>query len=120
MRSANATLDVFENEKLMEAHPQKAAAIAKGLESISNHKWVKNIRHTGIIAAFDLIDPEKNSKKGYLNNAGWVFYEEAKKSGALIRPLGNVIYFALPMTVTVDEIETLFKIVNQTLKNAFK
>ncbi len=116
---ANATLDVFEQEKLLDIHPQKANAIKKGLESIKEHPFVHDTRQTGIITAFTLIAPSAKRETDYLSNAGWMFYEEAKKRGALIRPLGNVVYFALPMTVTTDQIDELFDIVRKSLQAAF-
>jgi adenosylmethionine-8-amino-7-oxononanoate aminotransferase len=116
---ANATLDVFENENLLGIHHLKAAAIAKGLDSIKDFSWVQDTRQTGILTAFNLVDPSGKSDAGYLAAAGWKFYEEAKKRGALIRPLGNVVYFALPMTVTVEQIDELFHIVRKSLKTSF-
>jgi adenosylmethionine-8-amino-7-oxononanoate aminotransferase len=113
---ADATLDVIEKNDLINKVPEKAAIIQQELNSIKDHPWVKDIRQTGIIAAFTLADPDKKkTASNYLDNAGWQFYEEAKKQGALLRPLGNVIYFVLPLTITHKEINKLFKIVKNSL-----
>ncbi len=116
---ANATLDVFENERLMEQLPLKAAVVQRGLDGIASHPWVRAPRRTGIVAAFTLVDPQRPDDGGYLNDAGWRFYNEAKKRGALIRPLGSVVYFALPLTVTVAQIDELFCVVKESLTAAF-
>jgi len=71
------------------------------------------------VAAFTLVDPQRPDDGGYLNDAGWRFYNEAKKRGALIRPLGSVVYFALPLTVTVAQIDELFCVVKESLTAAF-
>ncbi|MBN2340274.1 MAG: adenosylmethionine--8-amino-7-oxononanoate transaminase [Deltaproteobacteria bacterium] len=117
---ANATLQVFDDEKLLESLPSKAAAIAAGLERLSAHPWVNDARQTGIISAFTLIDPRSQNKSGgYLSDAGWRFYAEARKRGALLRPLGNVVYFALPLTVTVSQIADLFDVCEASLQATF-
>lgn len=117
---ANATLKVFDDEKLIETLPQKEAALDVGLKQLSAHPWVQDCRRTGIITAFTLVNPNQNSEAtGYLNDAGWKFYAEARKRGALLRPLGNVVYFALPLTVTVKQIEALFEVCSASLQAAF-
>ncbi|MBN2716106.1 MAG: adenosylmethionine--8-amino-7-oxononanoate transaminase [Deltaproteobacteria bacterium] len=116
---ANATLKVFDDEKLIENLPQKETALANGLKRLSKHPWVHDSRRTGIITAFTLKDPQGGDKAGYLNDAGWRFYAEARKRGALLRPLGNVVYFALPLTVTVEQINELVEVCEQSLDAAF-
>lgn len=116
---ANATLQVFEDEQLLAGLPPKVNALALGLERLSKHKWVQNPRQTGLITAFTLADPGGASETGYLNQAGWHFYAEAKKRGALLRPLGNVIYFALPLTISVAQIEALIDVCDASLKAVF-
>ncbi len=116
---ANATLKVFDDENLMGVLPAKADALQVGLERLQSHPWVQDPRRTGIITAFTLVNPSGNEKGGYLNDAGWRFYAEARKRGALLRPLGNVVYFALPLTVTVSQIEELIAVCEESLTAAF-
>ena len=116
---ANATLKVFDDENLMGALPAKADALQAGLERLMTHPWVQDTRRTGIITAFTLVNPSGNEKCGYLNDAGWRFYAEARKRGALLRPLGNVVYFSLPLTVTVSQIQELIAVCEESLSAAF-
>ena len=116
---ANATLKVFDDENLMGALPAKADALQAGLERLMTHPWVQDTRRTGIITAFTLVNPSGNEKGGYLNDAGWRFYAEARKRGALLRPLGNVVYFSLPLTVTVSQIQELIAVCEESLSAAF-
>lgn len=117
---AEATLQVFDDEKLIDSLPAKQAALDVGLSKLKMHPWVQDCRRTGIITAFTLVNPSKNSEKtGYLNDAGWKFYAQARKRGALLRPLGNVVYFALPLTVTISQINDLLEVCEQSLKAAF-
>ncbi|MBN2526341.1 MAG: adenosylmethionine--8-amino-7-oxononanoate transaminase [Deltaproteobacteria bacterium] len=116
---ANATLKVFDDEQLIENLPTKMTAIDNGLKRLAKHPWVRAPRQTGIVSAFTLMDPEGGDVASYLNQAGWKFYEEARKRGALLRPLGNVVYFALPLTVTVKQIEALVDVCEQSVHAAF-
>ena len=116
---ANATLQVFDDEKLIENLPAKEQALDAGLKRLSEHPWVQDVRRTGIITAFTLKDPKGGDKTGYLNDAGWRFYKEARARGALLRPLGNVVYFALPLTVTIQQVAELIEVCEQSLTAAF-
>lgn len=70
-------------------------------EVAENTGKLTNIRHIGHIVAADLI-PNKN-----ISRIGYKVYQEAVKMGALLRPLGNTIYWLPPFNT--DE-EVLFKL----------
>ena len=112
-------LNILEEEKIIEELGPKCEAVQLGLDNVSAHPWVRSARRTGIIAAFDLATPGSNeAEPDYLNELGRIFSKEARKRGALIRPLGNAIYFVLPLTVTVSEIQQIFDIVGRSLDAA--
>ena len=114
------TLKILEDDKIIVGLPTKFEAIRQGLETISQHPWVRDIRQTGIIAAFTLCAPGSGSEESdYLDDSGWRFFAAAKKRGALLRPMGNVVYFVLPLTITQIEIENLFAIVRESIDETF-
>ena len=65
-----------------------------------NTKKLKNIRAIGGVVAADLICPE-NSRTGYK------IYKVAVKKGALLRPLGNTIYWFPPLNIDDKDLAQL-------------
>jgi adenosylmethionine---8-amino-7-oxononanoate aminotransferase len=115
------TLAVIEDEMLLERQPPIAAALQRGLDAISAHPWVRDPRRTGIIGAFTLADPAAAGAReaDYLAEPGWRLYAEARERGALLRPLGNVVYTVLPLNAEIAVVEELFGIIEESLKAAF-
>ncbi len=96
--AANATLDIFENENILEKNRVKIASIEDKLEKFKELENVKEVRQRGMIAAIEL--------KGYSaeRRVGLDIYRHALQNGVLLRPLGNVIYFMPPYIISEKEI----------------
>ncbi len=99
--AANATLDIFENENVIEKNREKAAYIAEKLKSFINLANVKETRQTGMIAAVELqgYDPKER--------IGLKVYQYGLKHGVLLRPLGHIIYFMPPYIITKEQIDLM-------------
>jgi adenosylmethionine-8-amino-7-oxononanoate aminotransferase len=109
-RAALATLDIFEQDDVLIANQQKANQIATALSPLADHPQVKNLRQRGMIAAFDVsTDDPYFSRK---------FYCDALNQGALIRPIGNTIYWMPPYVVSHEEIVFLSKATIKALENS--
>lgn len=115
------TLRIIDDERLLERLPERIDAIARGLAAVSRHPWVKDPRQTGVIAALTLADPRAREAGGadYLAGPGWRVYAEARRRGALLRPLGNVVYAVLPLNADVAVIGELFGVLGESLTAAF-
>lgn len=105
---ANATLDIFENEKIIESNKTKSAFIRSKLQELAEFKNVENIRSLGMIFAFDLCNLS-------YKRAGIEFYSHALKEGLLLRPLGNTIYFMPPYVMSEDEVCRVFEGIKRVL-----
>ncbi len=106
---ANAVLDIFENDNIIEKNREKIDLIrdlTKPLEKLSN---VKEVRQRGMICAIEL--------QGYdaKERIGLKFFQEALKEGIYIRPLGNIIYFMPPYVITDKEIRKMVGVVEELL-----
>lgn len=105
---ANATLDIFESENIIESNKNKSAFILSELQKLKEFKNVEQIRSLGMIFAFDLCNlPYKR--------AGIEFYQRALKEGLILRPLGNTIYFMPPYIITQDEVLSVFEGIKRVL-----
>ncbi len=107
--AANATLDIFENENILEKNREKIAYIAQKLEKFKTLKNVKEVRQTGMIAAVEL--------KGYDASlrVNLKVFTYALEKGVLLRPLGNVVYFMPPFIITCKEIDTMMDVAYEAI-----
>ena len=77
------------------ASPASAPVIARAFERIAALPGVERVRSIGMIGAADLAD----RATGYLGGVGWRVYEEARRRGAYLRPLGSTVYVCPPLTI---------------------
>ena len=67
---------------------------------------MKDLRQIGGICALD-IRPASTDSAGYLSNLAPTLRRRAIEEGALLRPLGNVLYALPPACITDDEVDRL-------------
>jgi adenosylmethionine-8-amino-7-oxononanoate aminotransferase len=103
-RAALATLDIFEQDKVIDANKIKSTQISAAANVIAQHPRVTGFRNAGMIWAFEVAT----------DDAGFArkFYQQALARELLLRPIGNTVYFMPPYVIADDEIELL---INRTL-----
>lgn len=94
--AANAVLDIFSDENIIEKNRSLSKFIFKEFQSLKNHKKIHNFRQCGMVLAFDLIDVPKNTGK--------IMRFEALKRGLVLRPLENSVYFMPPYVISHEQI----------------
>ena len=101
--AANATLDIFENDHIVEKNRELSNYMGEKLQKFLELENVESIRQTGMICAIDL--------KAYSSEEriGLKVYQYGLKHGVLLRPLGNVIYFMPPYIITKREIDKMME-----------
>lgn len=103
-------LRVFEDEQILAGTQPRAARIAEAFAAMATLPGVARTRSLGMIGALDLA-----GDAGYLAGAGWRVYDEARRRGAYLRPLGNVIYVAPPLNIDAADLERLLAIVAESV-----
>jgi adenosylmethionine---8-amino-7-oxononanoate aminotransferase len=98
-RAALATLDIFEDDRVIEANRARAGRLTAAAGAIADHPSVRHFRSTGMIWAFDVETADPGFARG--------FFERALERELLLRPLGNTVYFMPPYVITDDEIGIL-------------
>jgi len=100
-RAALAVLDIFEEDRVLEANRQKSAQLSRRCGKLAQHPGVRHFRNTGMIWAFDAAsdDPAFARK----------FYQAALARGLLLRPLGNTVYFMPPYLIDEENMDFLVK-----------
>ena len=59
---------------------------------------------------------ELSGDAGYLARAGWRVYEEARRRGAYLRPLGNVVYTTPALNIPDDDLDELLEILRASVE----
>ncbi len=108
--AANATLDIFDNENVIEKNKEKSKYIWDNIQIFKKLPNVKEIRQTGMITAIEMIDYPWQKRMGLK------VYEYGLKNGVLLRPLGNVIYFMPPYIIEKKEIDKMIKTAYEGIK----
>lgn len=103
-RAALATLDIFEQDQVIEANKIKAAYLNIIAAPLSAHPKVINFRNCGMIWAFEVETEDADF-------AATCFQAGLKKQ-LLLRPLGTTIYFMPPYIINEQEMNLL---INGTL-----
>ncbi|MGB3961076.1 MAG: adenosylmethionine--8-amino-7-oxononanoate transaminase [Sulfurimonas sp.] len=109
--AANATLDIFENENIIEKNRETSRYMSAKLQKFLEHSNVKEVRQTGMICAVEL--------QGYApqERIGLKVYEYGLQNGVLLRPLGHVVYFMPPYIITKAEIDVMMDVAYEAIKN---
>ncbi len=108
--AANATLDLFEKEHVIETNKVKIDILSALLKRFVDLPNVKEVRQRGFIAAVELAGyaPEKR--------IGLEIYKYALAHGVLLRPLGNVVYFMPPYIVTEEQLIEMTDVAYEAIK----
>jgi adenosylmethionine-8-amino-7-oxononanoate aminotransferase len=93
---ALASLDLFRDEAVLERVTKLEQQLRAGFEPL---RALGDVRVIGGVAAVELI----SDKPGYFDQAGPRLYAAFLDRGLLLRPLGNVVYFMPPYSITESE-----------------
>ena len=117
--AALASLDVFDEERVLELLPAKIARLGEHLNRIARHPHVGDVRQRGLIAGIELVaDRETQTPYPWAERRGQQVCDRARELGVLLRPLGNVVVLMPPLAVTLEEIDRIAIAVEQGILDA--
>jgi len=112
--AALATLDIFEQDNVIEANKALAARMATATAHLVDHPHVAEVRQTGMALAIEMVaDKVRKTPYPWQERRGLKVYQHALQRGALLRPLGSVVYFLPPYTITEEQIDLLAQIATE-------
>lgn len=101
-RVALANFEVMEQEQLVTRAASMEAFLLERMQHIAvKTGQLNNVRGIGTVVAADLINPQNIPRYGF------EIYKRALEHGVLMRPLGNTVYWVLPLNVTRDIVEAI-------------
>jgi adenosylmethionine---8-amino-7-oxononanoate aminotransferase len=110
--AANASLDLLLSENCQEAIEEIGLLHALFAEKIRAHSFIKNVRQTGTILAFEFNTNENSSYFNSIKDKAYNFFIE---NGVLLRPLGNTIYLMPPYCITAKELNTVYNVILKSI-----
>jgi adenosylmethionine-8-amino-7-oxononanoate aminotransferase len=108
--AANATLDIFERDDIIEMNRKTAKYMGEKLTKFAELKNVTSIRQTGMICAVELNGYKQEDR------IGLKVYQYGLDNGVLLRPLGHVVYFMPPYIITNEEIDKMMDTAYEAIK----
>jgi adenosylmethionine-8-amino-7-oxononanoate aminotransferase len=108
---AREVLAIFRDERILERAAPKVARIAAAFASFAHLPGVARTRSIGMVGALDL-----DTGGGYLGRAGWQVYDEARRLGAYLRPLGDTVYITPPINIPDADLDELLGIVEASVR----
>jgi adenosylmethionine-8-amino-7-oxononanoate aminotransferase len=106
--AALAGLDLFESDLLLERLPAKISYMEERFAGIRDLEHVGEVRQLGMIAGIELVrDRETRAPYPWEERVGVRVCLEARKHGIFLRPLGNVIVFFPPLSISLEELRIL-------------
>jgi len=113
-RAALATLEIFEQDRVIAANRELARILGEAAAPLADHPHVAEVRQTGMILAIEMVrDKATRAPFPWQERRGLRVFRHALKRGAILRPLGNVIYFMPPYVITPEEIRLLADIATE-------
>ncbi|MGB8227007.1 MAG: adenosylmethionine--8-amino-7-oxononanoate transaminase [Sedimentisphaerales bacterium] len=116
--AAIASLELFQENKIIESLPAKINLIADYFKKISLLDYVGDVRQCGLMAGIEIVKDKKTKESfPYENLIGAKVCDAMKPKGAMIRPLSDVIVLMPPVAIDLPLLRQLLDIVYDTIKN---
>ena len=110
--AALATLDVFEEEDTLARLATKIALLGDLLQPLADHSAVHEVRRCGFMVGVELASFPLSVRMGHRVTL------EARRRGAIVRPLGDVVVLMPPLAISVGELRRLVAITLDAIEAA--
>ena len=116
--AAIASLELFEENKILETMPEKIQLIAEYFERFGKLSYVGDCRQCGMVGGIELVaDKEMKELFPFEKKIGAKICAAMRSKGAMMRPLGNVVVLMPAVAMDTETLRILLDILEDTLKN---
>ena len=115
--AAIASLEIFEQEQVLDELQGKIDYLTKRLQPFTSLDHVGDVRERGFMVGIELV-ADKDSKQPFApeHRIGHMVTMAARRSGLIIRPLGDVIVLMPPLAISLDELEKVCDITFESIR----
>jgi adenosylmethionine-8-amino-7-oxononanoate transaminase len=116
--AALASLELFEENKILESMPEKIELIAQYFKRFSELPFVGDARQCGMIGAIELVK-DKATKEPFASKKkiGTKVCTAMRPNGAMMRPLGDCLVLMPAVAMDTETLTKLLDIIEDTLVN---
>jgi adenosylmethionine-8-amino-7-oxononanoate aminotransferase len=115
--AALATLDIFEQDRVLENLRPKIARLTEHLTRMSQLPLVGDVRQRGLIAGIELVrDRATRAPFPWEERRGQKICQRLLERGIWLRPLGNVLVIFPPLSISLAELDRLCTAVEEEIK----
>ena len=107
-----ATLDVFREEHTLERLQPKIELLGELLQPIASHPAVREVRRRGFMVGIELAEYPLPVRIGHRVTL------EARRRGAIIRPLGDVVVLMPPLAISAEHLRRLVDVTAEAIDAA--
>jgi adenosylmethionine-8-amino-7-oxononanoate aminotransferase len=106
--AATASMRLFRDRRVIEGLPARVEALRRALGPARQMAHVGDVRQRGLMVGIELVrDRATREEYPYGLRAGHRVTLEARRMGAILRPLGNVVVLMPPLAMTEGELQQL-------------
>jgi adenosylmethionine---8-amino-7-oxononanoate aminotransferase len=110
--AALASLEAFERERTLERLQPKIGLLGERLEAVAAMAEVAEVRRCGFMVGIDLGAHDPALRLGHRVTL------EARRRGAIVRPLSDVVVLMPPLAISAAELERLVMITAESIRAA--
>ncbi len=111
-----ASLDVFEEENVLERVRQRATRLEEQLSDVARLPFVGDVRQRGLMVGVELVaDRETRKPFDPADRIGHLVCMGVRRRGVILRPLGDTVVLMPPLSVTEEEIDLLVSALGESI-----
>jgi adenosylmethionine-8-amino-7-oxononanoate aminotransferase len=112
-----ASLEIFARDRVLEGLPAKVELLGRHLEDMAAHPRVGDVRQRGLMAGVELVQDKATGEPFPVGRrTGHQVILAARRLGAILRPLGDVIVLMPPLCISLKELEELCRITFEAIR----
>lgn len=108
--AALASLEIFTKEKTLEKIRKIIPLFHDRLEKFRGLPIIGDVRYIGLIGALELVKNKKSKQPfDFKERIGLEVYKRGLNKNLILRPLGNIIYFFIPLCIKRNDLEDILE-----------
>lgn len=102
------SLQIFKDDEVLQHVSETSPYLEKQFNSFDSFEHVGNLRSLGMVAAFDLYaNKQLKERYDFSKRTGYQVYKAGLEEGLILRPLGDTMYYWLPLCTTKKDIDDI-------------
>ncbi|MFH1595857.1 MAG: adenosylmethionine--8-amino-7-oxononanoate transaminase [Pseudomonadota bacterium] len=112
-----ASLDIFVRDRVLEGLAAKIERLSTHLAEMAGHPHVGDVRQRGLMVGLELVQ-DKAAREPFpvVRRTGHRVILEARRLGAILRPLGDTIVLMPPLSISLEELDELCRITFEAIR----